>query len=80
MPTEDKPTVPDQLNVRLGGLREPLDARCDATGESPREVIRLALAKELGVEAPKMSAGNPNIAEESAKGVKARWGKKRRKK
>ena len=71
-----KPTVPDQLNVRLGGLRDPLAARCDSTGESPREVIRLALAKELGQPVPVMRAGNPGIAEQATAGAQARWRRK----
>lgn len=70
----------DRLTIRLGPLASALSARCQQTGESPVNVARAAIAKELGVEAPEMAAGNPNIAEESTKGVKARWGKKRQKK
>jgi len=44
----------DPMSLRLGDLAGPLLARCDRTGETPSEVCRLALAKELCVEQPVM--------------------------
>lgn len=48
----------DPMSLRLGPLREPLLARCDRTGETPSDVLRLALAKELCVATPEMAPGN----------------------
>lgn len=67
------------ITFRLGPLREPLDARCEKTGETPSEVIRLGLAKELDVPVPELVPGNPNAAAQSKKANAARW-KKRKKK
>lgn len=46
------------MSLRLGPLVEPLLKRCERTGETPSEVCRLAIAKELGVDAPEMAPGN----------------------
>lgn len=47
----------DPMSLRLGDLAEPLLKRCKKTGETPSDVLRLALAKELGVEVPAMAQG-----------------------
>lgn len=72
----------DPMSLRLGTLREPLLARCDRTGETPSEVCRLGIAKELGVATPEMSAGSAANAETAARANTARWKhkQKRRKK
>lgn len=61
----------DPMSLRLGPLAGPLLRRCDSTGETPSDVLRLALAKELGLEAPAMPQGfaamNPKTAASARK-------------
>ena len=67
----------DPMSLRLGELAGPLLARCDRTGETPSEVCRLALAKELRVEAPAMDGRREHIARvNSAKRAKKKRGRK----
>jgi hypothetical protein len=47
----------DPMSLRLGPLAGPLLKRCERTGETPSDVLRIALAKELGLEAPEMLQG-----------------------
>ncbi len=47
----------DPMSLRLGPLAGPLVSRCESTGETPSDVLRLALAKELGLEPPAMPQG-----------------------
>lgn len=54
------------MSLRLGPLAGPLLQRCESTGETPSDVLRLALAKELGLEAPKMPQGFAAMSEKTA--------------
>lgn len=47
----------DPMSLRLGPLAGPLLQQCKSTGETPSDVLRKALAKELGLEAPEMLQG-----------------------
>jgi len=47
----------DPMSLRLGPLAGPLLKRCERTGETPSDVLRIALAKELGTDAPEMLQG-----------------------
>ena len=47
----------DPMSLRLGDLAEPLLKRCGKTGETPSEVCRIAIAKELAVELPEVRQG-----------------------
>jgi hypothetical protein len=60
----------DPMSLRLGDLAEPLLKRCDETGETPSEVCRIALAKELSVELPQARQGFAAMS--AAKAAKAR--------
>ena len=68
----------DRITFRLGPLAGPLAAYCEQHGTTPSDVIRAALAKRLGVNAPEMPQGNPDIAEQAAAGAAARWKAKRK--
>ena len=68
----------DRITFRLGPLAGPLAAYCEQHGTTPSDVIRAALAKRLGVNAPEMPQGNPGIAEQAAAGAAARWKAKRK--
>ena len=68
----------DRITFRLGPLAGPLAAYCEKHGTTPSDVIRAALAKRLGVDAPEMPHGNPDIAEQAAAGAAARWKAKRK--
>jgi hypothetical protein len=61
----------DPMSLRLGPLAGPLLLRCKSTGETPSDVLRRALAKELGLEAPEMLQGfaamNPKTAAKARK-------------
>jgi hypothetical protein len=61
----------DPMSLRLGPLAGPLLLRCESTGETPSDVLRLALAKELGCDAPAMPQGfaamNPATAAKARK-------------
>ena len=63
----------DRITFRLGPLAGPLAAYCEKHGTTPSDVIRAALAKRLGVNAPEMPQGNPDIADQAAAGAAARW-------
>lgn len=67
----------DPMSLRIGPLAGPLLKRCERTGETPSDVLRIALAKELGMDAPEMLQGfaamSPsNAAKLQKKAVKAR--------
>lgn len=47
----------DPMSLRLGPLAGPLLLRCESTGETPSDVLRKALATELGLKAPEMPQG-----------------------
>ena len=68
----------DRITFRLGPLAGPLAAYCEKNCTTPSDVIRAALAKRLGVDAPEMPQGNPDIAEQAAAGAAARWKAKRK--
>ena len=68
----------DRITFRLGPLAGPLAAYCEKHGTTPSDVIRAALAKRLGVKAPEMPQGNPDIAKQAAAGAAARWQAKRK--
>lgn len=68
----------DRISCRLGLLAGPLATYCQKHGTTPSDVIRAALAKRLGVDAPEMPQGNPGIAEQASVGADARWKAKRR--
>ena len=56
----------EPMSLRLGPLAGPLLLRCKSTGETPSDVLRLALAKELGLEAPEMPQGFAAMSEKAA--------------
>lgn len=68
----------DPMSLRLGDLAEPLLKRCEKTGETPSDVLRIALAKELGVESPEMPQGFAAMSEEKADRARRRSAKTRR--
>lgn len=47
----------DPMSLRLGELSGSLLKRCKQTGETPSEVCRIGLAKELGVPVPEAKQG-----------------------
>jgi hypothetical protein len=53
--------IPEKFTVRLGDLRQPLEAWCDKHDETPSEAVRLAVAKLLGVEPPAMDGHLANL-------------------
>ena len=53
--------IPEKLTVRLGDLRQPLEAWCDKHASTPSEAVRLAVAKLLGVEPPAMDGNLANL-------------------
>jgi hypothetical protein len=67
--------IPEKLTVRLGDLRQPLEAWCTEHGQSPSNAARQAIATLLGVEPPEIIHGNMDIAKHSAEGGRAK-GKK----
>jgi hypothetical protein len=72
----------DPISLRLGPLAGPLLLRCESTGETPSDVLRLALAKELGLDAPEMPQGfaamNPKTAAKTAAKARKKSAKTRR--
>ena len=68
----------DRITFRLGPLAGPLAAYCEKHGTTPSGVIRAALAKRLGLNAPEMPQGNPDSADQAAAGAAARWKAKRK--
>jgi hypothetical protein len=72
-------TIPEKLTVRLGDLRQPLEAWCDEHQQNPSEAVRLAVAAMLGVDAPEMTVGNPTIADQAIAANQARWKPNRKK-
>jgi hypothetical protein len=70
----------DRITFRLGSLAFPLAAYCSEYKTTPSDVIRLALSRMLRVEAPEMTPGNPDIAEQAEAGAAARWKRKKRRK
>lgn len=68
----------DPISLRLGPLAGPLLLRCESTGETPSEVLRLALAKELGREAPEMPQGFAAMSETKAAKARKKSAKTRR--
>lgn len=56
----------DPMSLRLGPLAGPLLQRCEKTGETPSDVLRIALAKELGISAPEMPQGFAAMSEKTA--------------
>lgn len=68
----------DPISLRLGPLAGPLLLRCESTGETPSDVLRLALAKELGLEAPVMPQGFAAMPEKTAAKARRKSAKTRR--
>ena len=68
----------DPMSLRLGDLAEPLLKRCKKTGETPSDVLRLALAKELGVELPDVRQGFAAMSAAKADRARRRSVKSRR--
>lgn len=62
----------DRLSIRLGPLRPLLERSAAEHGLCLSDEVRRRLAASLGVLAPYLRPGNPDIAAESAKGVAAR--------
>ena len=56
----------DPMSLRLGPLAGPLLQRCERTGETPSEVCRIALAKELKEPIPEMAQGFAAMSEKKA--------------
>ena len=71
--------IPEKLTVRLGDLRQPLESWCDEHEQKPSEAVRIVVAAMLGVDAPEMTVGNPNAAEQAIAANAARWKPKRKK-
>jgi hypothetical protein len=68
----------EPMSLRLGPLAGPLLQRCERTGETPSDVLRLALAKELGLEAPSMPQGFAAMSEKTAAKARKKSAKTRR--
>lgn len=51
----------DRITFRLGELAGPLAIRCQTTGERPSDVVRLALARELGQPVPRLRGQLKNL-------------------
>ena len=51
----------DRITIRLGDLAARLAAYCERHGVTPSEATRIALAKMLKVEPPRMPEGNPDF-------------------
>jgi len=68
----------DPMSLRLGPLAGPLLLRCESTGETPSDVLRLALAKELGLEPPAMPQGFASMSEKKAAKARKKSGRARR--
>lgn len=73
-------TESEILSIRLGSLAAPLTAAAEAAGKPRGKIVREAIAAYLAVDEPELAVGNPNLAEQSAAGVAARWGKRRKRK
>jgi len=71
-------SMKDPMSLRLGPLAEPLLQRCESTGETPSDVLRLALAKELGLEPPEMPQGFAAMSEKKAAKARKKSAKTRR--
>lgn len=56
----------DPMSLRLGPLAGLLLKRCERTGETPSDVLRIALAKELGTDAPAMAQGFAGMPKKNA--------------
>lgn len=70
--------IPEKITFRLGDLAGPLGKHCDEHGVTPSDAVREAVAKMLGVDAPTMVSGNPDIGDHAKAGAAARWRPKRR--
>ena len=68
----------DPMSLRLGPLAGPLLQRCKHTRETPSEVLRKALAKELGLDAPEMLQGFAAMSETKAANARKKSAKTRR--
>lgn len=71
--------IPEKLTLRLGDLRQPLEAWCDNNDQTPSEATRIAIAAMLGVDAPEMPPGNPQASRATAlRANRARWNGKKK--
>lgn len=68
----------DPISLRLGPLAGPLLKRCESTGETPSDVLRLALAKELGIGVPSMPQGFAAMSEKVATKARKKSARARR--
>lgn len=68
----------DPISLRLGPLVGPLLLRCKSTGETPSEVLRKALATELGMQAPMMLQGFAAMDQKTAAKARKKSGRTRR--
>jgi len=68
----------DPMSLRLGPLAGPLLLRCESTGETPSEVCRIALAKELAEDIPAMPQGFAAMSEKTAAKARKKSAKTRR--
>lgn len=68
----------DPISLRLGPLAGPLLLRCKSTEETPSEVIRKALAVELGIDVPAMPQGFAAMSESKAAKARNKSAKARR--
>jgi len=69
----------EKITIRLGSLEKPLLSYADRHGLTPSEVVRAALALRLGVAAPELSAGNPNLTPATARKMQKKAVKSRQK-
>lgn len=64
---------PQKISLVLGPLSAPLAKAATANGHTLSEEIRQRLAISLGVEAPDVRVGNPEIGSMSAAALRKRW-------
>jgi len=68
----------EPMSLRLGPLAGPLLKRCESTGETPSDVLRKALAKELGIGVPAMPQGFAAMSEKKAAKARRKSAKTRK--
>ena len=56
----------DKLTVRLGYLAGPLFKHCSETGQTPSDVIRLAIARLLKIKPRPVERGNPTFKKDQS--------------
>lgn len=67
----------DRVSLKLGTLAGPIRAAAESSGRNLSDEIRHRLAKSLGIDAPAIDHGNPDLGQQSQAGVQARWRRRR---